>query len=78
MATHENPSQGWIKHHMTKGTNGESTEGPLQPAGRKWTYVDLFSGCGGFSLGLEWAGLKCLAAIDFNDAAIETFKANPP
>lgn len=41
-------------------------------------YVDLFSGCGGFSLGLQWAGLKCLAAIDFNDRAIETFKANHP
>jgi DNA (cytosine-5)-methyltransferase 1 len=42
------------------------------------TYIDLFSGCGGFSLGLEWAGLKCLAAIDFNSSAIDTFKANHP
>lgn len=42
------------------------------------TYVDLFSGCGGFSLGLEWAGLRCLAAVDFNAPAIETFKANHP
>jgi len=42
------------------------------------TYVDLFSGCGGFSLGLEWAGLKCLAAVDFNAPAIETFRANHP
>ena len=42
------------------------------------TFLDLFSGCGGFSLGLQWAGLKCLAAIDFNERAIETFKANHP
>lgn len=42
------------------------------------TYIDLFSGCGGFSLGLEWAGLKCLAALDFNAPAIKTFKANHP
>ncbi|MFN7446466.1 MAG: DNA cytosine methyltransferase [Curvibacter sp.] len=42
------------------------------------TYIDLFSGCGGFSLGFEWAGLKCHAAIDFNAKAIETFKANHP
>ena len=41
-------------------------------------FVDLFSGCGGFSLGLEWAGLKCLAAIDFNEPAIETFRLNHP
>lgn len=42
------------------------------------TYLDLFSGCGGFSLGLEWAGLKGLAAIDFNEPAIQTFRANHP
>ncbi len=42
------------------------------------TFIDLFSGCGGFSLGLEWSGLKCLAAADFNESAIETFRANHP
>lgn len=41
-------------------------------------FVDLFSGCGGFSLGLEWAGLKCLAAIDFNESAISTLRVNHP
>jgi DNA (cytosine-5)-methyltransferase 1 len=40
------------------------------------TFIDLFSGCGGFSLGLEWAGLLCRAAVDMDAAAIETFKAN--
>jgi DNA (cytosine-5)-methyltransferase 1 len=39
-------------------------------------FIDLFCGCGGFSLGLERAGFKCLAAIDFNEEAITTFKAN--
>lgn len=42
------------------------------------TFIDLFSGCGGFSLGLEWAGLKCLAAIDFDESAVTTFRANHP
>lgn len=42
------------------------------------TFIDLFSGCGGFSLGLEWSGLQCLAAADFNKSAIETFRANHP
>ena len=31
------------------------------------TVVDLFSGAGGMSLGLEWAGFDLLAAVD-NDA----------
>lgn len=42
----------------------------------KPTFLDLFCGCGGFSLGLERAGFKGLAAIDFNKEAIEVFKAN--
>lgn len=40
------------------------------------TFLDLFSGCGGFSYGLEKAGFKCLAGIDFNPHAVETFKLN--
>ena len=40
------------------------------------TFIDLFSGCGGFSIGLEKAGLKCLAGIDHNEFAINTFKLN--
>lgn len=40
------------------------------------TFLDLFCGCGGFSLGLKRAGLKGLAAIDFNHEAIEVFRAN--
>lgn len=42
------------------------------------TLIDLFSGCGGFSLGMERAGFRCLAAIDFNAEAVETFRANFP
>lgn len=47
----------------------------VQPA---LTFLDLFSGCGGFTLGLERAGLRCLAAIDFNAEAIQTFRHNFP
>jgi DNA (cytosine-5)-methyltransferase 1 len=48
------------------------------PTSEPLTFIDLFSGCGGFSLGLEWAGLRCLAAIDFNGSAINTLKRNHP
>lgn len=40
------------------------------------TYIDLFCGCGGFTLGMDRAGLRCLAAIDFNKEAITVFKKN--
>jgi DNA (cytosine-5)-methyltransferase 1 len=43
---------------------------------KKLTYLDLFCGCGGFSLGLERAGLEGLAAIDLNPEALVVFKKN--
>ena len=42
------------------------------------TCIDLFAGCGGFSLGLHRAGLKILAAIDFDPKAVEVYQANFP
>lgn len=40
------------------------------------TFIDLFCGCGGFSAGLGRAGLTCLAGVDHNKLAIQTFKEN--
>lgn len=40
--------------------------------------VDLFSGAGGLSLGFEWAGFKCIAALDIYNEALETYKHNFP
>jgi DNA (cytosine-5)-methyltransferase 1 len=42
------------------------------------TCIDLFCGCGGFSLGMQRAGFNVLAAIDFNPEAIEVFRTNLP
>lgn len=40
------------------------------------TYIDLFSGCGGFSLGLGCAGWKGIFAIEKDEMAFSTFKHN--
>lgn len=40
------------------------------------TCIDLFSGCGGLSLGLDRAGFSILAAIDFDEHAVKTYKEN--
>jgi DNA (cytosine-5)-methyltransferase 1 len=40
------------------------------------SFIDLFSGCGGMSHGLEMAGHRCLLGVDFNKEAIQTFAAN--
>ena len=39
-------------------------------------FIDLFAGCGGFSLGLAQAGLKGLFAIERDPMAFRTFEAN--
>src|SRR5437667_5921738 len=41
-------------------------------------FIDLFCGCGGFSLGMERAGLGGLAAIDSNTEAVAVFQKNLP
>ncbi len=43
-----------------------------------FTCLDLFCGCGGFSLGMRRAGFQILAAIDSNEEAIQTYKVNIP
>ncbi|OEE58362.1 DNA (cytosine-5-)-methyltransferase [Enterovibrio norvegicus] len=42
----------------------------------KMTYIDLFSGCGGLSLGLGNAGWKGLFAVEKDSMAFSTFKHN--
>jgi DNA (cytosine-5)-methyltransferase 1 len=54
----------------------DELEGAVSPS--VLNFIDLFSGCGGFSLGMEGAGLRCLAAVDSDRAAIETFQSNHP
>ncbi|MBI2522283.1 MAG: DNA cytosine methyltransferase [Bdellovibrio sp.] len=39
-------------------------------------FIDVFSGAGGLSCGMELAGLRCLLGVDLNKAAIQTFLAN--
>ncbi|WP_199310318.1 DNA cytosine methyltransferase [Phormidium tenue] len=40
------------------------------------TAVDLFSGCGGLSLGFQQAGIEILAAIDNWDIALDIYREN--
>lgn len=42
------------------------------------TIVDLFSGCGGFSLGAELAGFRSVAAIDIDSTLQSSFGKNFP
>jgi len=41
-------------------------------------FIDVFSGAGGFSKGLEMAGHECLLGIELDPHASQTFKLNHP
>ncbi len=40
------------------------------------TAIDLFSGCGGLTLGLKQAGFKVVSAIEIDSLAAETYRVN--
>lgn len=42
------------------------------------TYVDLFSGSGGFSLGFDWAGFDNVFSIEYDHEICETYRYNFP
>src|SRR3990167_11332848 len=44
----------------------------------KPTFISIFSGTGGSSLGYYWAGFKELLAIDFDLHAVQCFQLNFP
>jgi len=44
--------------------------------GKPYTYVDLFSGAGGLSRGLDLAGFRGILAVEFERTAVETYRYN--
>ncbi len=45
---------------------------------KKYTFIDLFAGCGGLSLGFEMAGFESILAIDNWEDALKTYVYNRP
>lgn len=55
---------------------GTSLQAP--PTMNKPTVIDLFSGCGGLSLGFQNAGYEVLLGVDHDAAALKTYQRNFP
>ena len=45
---------------------------------RKYSYIDLFSGSGGFSLGFDEAGFENVFSVEFDHDICETYRHNFP
>lgn len=45
---------------------------------RTFKAIDLFAGAGGFSLGMQQAGFDVVAAVEIEQAACDTLRANKP
>jgi hypothetical protein len=57
-----------VRLHRNRGSTDV-----IQQHRRIPTFVDLFSGCGGISLGFQEAGFRCLLAVDNDPQAVECY-----
>ena len=67
-----------VRHDLLATRHGSPTKHPLKKSAGSLLAVDLFSGCGGLTLGLKQAGFKVIGAVEMDPLAAETYRANHP
>jgi DNA (cytosine-5)-methyltransferase 1 len=73
------PSNGpYVDAHPASHTQGKQKAYCWLGSDDTGTFVDLFCGAGGMSIGFERAGFKPVLALDKDEDSIETYKYNRP
>lgn len=73
------PSSGpYVDAHPASHTKGKQKAYCWLSSDDAGTFVDLFCGAGGMSIGFERAGFKPILALDKDEDSIETYKYNRP
>jgi len=67
-----------IKRQIGEAVSPMMAEYIIQKHIKGKTYIELFAGCGGFSVGSHKLGKKCLWCNDFNRYSTHSFKLNFP
>ena len=72
--SNEEPSGLCAEKHFTKG----SVDARIKVSDKRatLTFADLFCGAGGFTQGLEDAGLKCILGVDFEKHCTKAYRIN--
>ena len=68
--------RGGKMNRPTVSRNVVSKPSSLPATCRRPIAIDLFSGCGGLTLGLKQAGFEVVGAIDVDPLAVETYESN--
>jgi len=67
-----------IKNQIGEAVSPKMAEYIINKYIKGKTYIELFAGCGGFSVGAHKLQKKCLWCIDFNKYSTHSFKLNFP
>lgn len=71
-------NQNEIKRQIGEAVSPKMSEYILNKHIKGKTYIELFAGCGGFSIGAYKLGKKCIWCNDFNRYSTHSFKLNFP
>lgn len=65
-----------IEHLPSTDNFNKELDIPFPPSGRKFTFIDLFAGIGGFRLAMQNLGGKCVFSSEWDEAAKQTYFEN--